>query len=64
LGKPLSRNVVVAALIVNEGLSVLENLTALGVKIPKFLRQVLELAKEMTDKGEDPSVSGVDKPGE
>lgn len=44
------RDVVVLFFIGNEGLSVLENLALMGVRLPKVLKKALEVLKE---KGED-----------
>lgn len=45
-------NVVAIFYCVYEGLSIIENLGALGVPIPNFLREHLEALKEQTDGGE------------
>lgn len=46
IGVPFFRNLVVGLLIANEAISILENLTQMGVPIPKKLIQFLQIVKE------------------
>lgn len=52
LGKEVLRNMAIFFYISNEGLSILENLARLGVKIPDFLRKALEMINNQKAKRE------------
>ncbi|NLX92003.1 MAG: phage holin family protein [Firmicutes bacterium] len=52
LGKEVLRNLAIFFYISNEGLSILENLARLGVKIPDFLMKALDQFKNKHAKGE------------
>lgn len=49
---PVAKTVVVSYLIANEGLSVLENLGTLGIKIPKSISKFLEKLRDDNDNEE------------
>ena len=56
IGKPLTRNITVAAIALNEMLSILENASLLGVWIPPFLRNILEVTKkQVSEEGKIPN---------
>ena len=58
LGQEVLRNLAIFFYISNEGLSILENLARLGVKIPDFLRKALDQLNNKPAKGEVPAEKG------
>jgi toxin secretion/phage lysis holin len=52
LTEPYLRTSIVYFLIANEGISILENIARSGVKVPQFLKVVLEQIKNKEDKNE------------
>ena len=50
--EPFIRNIAVMFYIGVEGTSLLENLSAVGVPIPNFIKKRLSALQEATDKGE------------
>lgn len=58
IGREYVRTTVILFYIANEGLSVIENTAAMGVKYPAFVRRALEVLRDKTDDrpeaGEDP----------
>lgn len=55
LGQEVLRSLAIFFYISNEGLSILENLARLGVKIPDFLRKALDQLNNKPAKGEAPT---------
>lgn len=51
LGKPITRNITVAGIAVNEMVSIIENAASLGVTIPKYLKQILEATRGQLEEG-------------
>lgn len=55
IGKPLTRNITTAGIAINEAISILENASLLGVWIPPFLKNVLEVTrKSVSEEGTMP----------
>lgn len=53
IGGEYVRTTVILFYIANEGLSVIENTAAMGVKYPKFIQRALEALRDKTDDGPD-----------
>ena len=51
IGREYVRTTVILFYIANEGLSVIENTAAMGVRYPAFIRRALEILRDKTDDG-------------
>ena len=51
IGQEYVRTTVILFYIANEGLSVIENTAAMGVRYPAFIRRALEILRDKTDDG-------------
>lgn len=47
------RSLVIFFYVANEGLSILENCTRIGLKVPKFLKKLLKQMRDDSDEGKD-----------
>lgn len=55
IGQPITRNITVVGIAINEGISILENASLLGVWIPPFLKNNLEITKkQVSEEGKIP----------